>query len=520
MVSQGSPRVVIRFVDQLDTVPVPGTEGGFSPFFSPDGMSLGFFADGTLKRVDIDGGRPLTLAEAGNPGASWGTNGTVVYVSPTGLMLVPENGGEPRALTTLAPRERHLWPEFLPGEEAVLFTRWTAGNPPSMEIAAVSLETGERRTLIAGTGPRFVSTGHLVFARDSDLWAVPFDQERLEVAGEAAPVVEGVQVNARGGWSHYAVAGDGTLVYLPSGGNEIELSLVIVDHEGREETLPGLGPGDYRDVSWSPDGRRLALTVGLTDLWTYDLARGVPDRLTTDANATNQNPVWTRDSQRVVYSSTLEGASQLVWRAADGSGTAEPLMPSNSETLLTEGWSSDGTMMLLTGEGGNLLGLRPPGETQVQALVDAEFTLGGPAVSPDGVWMAYHSALGGGAQDQFDVFVGRYPDLGDRQRVSTRGGRMPRWSADGTKLFYLGLEGQELFVVPMTPGRSLGVGAPTVLFEGSYLPSVLRGRPYDVSPDGERFVMVRQTVTTPSTPRSLVLVLNWHQELLDRVPIP
>ena len=362
--SQGVPRLVIRSRDQLEVVPIPGTEGGYGPFFSPDGASLGFFAEGELKRVDLDGGPPVTLAQAENPGASWGSNGTVVFGIPSdGLMLVPANGGEPRALTAVAERERHLWPEFLPGEEAVLFTRWTAGDPPLMEIVVVSLETNEQRTLIAGTGPRFVSTGHLVFARDSSLWAVPFDEERLEVTGEPAPVVEGVQVNATGGWSHYAVAADGTLAYLPTAGDEVELSLVMVDRDGHEEMLDGIGPGDYRDVGWSPDGGRLVLTVDRTNLWTYDLARGVLAPLTTDADAVDEYPVWTPDSQRVVFTSTREGVSQLLWRAADGTGTAEPLLTAESGTTpLPGGWLPDGTTILFS-EGTDLFTLRPTDET-------------------------------------------------------------------------------------------------------------------------------------------------------------
>ena len=518
--SQGVPRLVIRSRDQLEVVPIPGTEGGYAPFFSPDGASLGFFAEGELKRVDLDGGPPVTLAQAGSPGASWGSNGAVVFGIPSdGLMLVPANGGEPRALTAVAERERHLWPEFLPGEEAVLFTRWTVGDPPLMEIVVVSLETNEQRTLIAGTGPRFVSTGHLVFARDSSLWAVPFDEERLEVTGDPAPVVEGVQVNAPGGWSHYAVAADGTLAYLPTAGDEVELSLVIVDRDGREETLDGIGPGDYRDVGWSPEGGRLVLTVDRTNLWTYDLARGVLAPLTTDADAVDEYPVWTPDSQRVVFASTREGVSQLLWRAADGTGTAEPLLTAERGTTpLPGGWLPDGTTMLFS-EGTDLFTLRPTDETPPHLLFDAEFFVGAPAVSPDGAWMAYHAALSG-APGRPDVYVERYPGLGDRQRISTSGGRLPRWSADGTQLFYLGLEGRQMFMVPMTLGASLAAGVPTVLFEGTYLPPLARGRQYDVSPDGERFVMVRQTVTTPDTPRSLVLVLNWFEELNERVPTP
>ncbi len=166
-VTQGVPVLVVRSIDQLEAAPIRGTEGGYGPFFSPDGNSLGFFSDGAMKRIDLDGSPPLTLAESGNPGASWGTNGTVVFSIPSeGLMLVQANGGEQRALTKVPRGERHLWPAFLPGEEAVLFTRWTAGNPPRMEIAVVSLDADEPRTLVAGTGPRLVSSGHLVFARD------------------------------------------------------------------------------------------------------------------------------------------------------------------------------------------------------------------------------------------------------------------------------------------------------------------------------------------------------------------
>ena len=240
-----------------------------------------------------------------------------------GLMQV-STGGEPRPLTEPAEGgARHYWPTFVPGGEAVLYTIRQRGLD-TFEVAVVSLDTGAQQTLVRGTDGAVTPSGHLVFGRESSLWAVPFDPDRLTVSGEPAPMVEGVQVNT-GGWAQYALADDGTLVYLPGAvGGDVEL--VWVDRVTGEETPLGAPPRAYAYPRISPDGTRVAVdTVDQQqDIWVWDLTGETLTRLTFDA-AREQLGTWTPDGERVIFGSERAGASALFWRAADGTGTAEPL---------------------------------------------------------------------------------------------------------------------------------------------------------------------------------------------------
>ena len=231
-------------------------------------------------------------------GASWGRDETILFGTPSaGLSRVSAAGGEPEPVTTLEESElSHRWPNILPGGKAALFTVWS-GSVDTAQIAVVSLETGEYRTLVGGTYPRYASTGYIVFGREASLWAVPFDADRLEVTGSPVPVLEGVRVEGNRGAAQFALANDGSLLYVPGGAAEAPRHLVWVDREGREEPLPA-EPRAYTYPRISPDGTRVALDVRdqERDIWIWDVARETLTRLTFDAGP-DFYPVWTPDGE-------------------------------------------------------------------------------------------------------------------------------------------------------------------------------------------------------------------------------
>jgi serine/threonine-protein kinase len=395
--------LTVRPLNQLSRVTLP-MRSGFGPFVSPDSMWVGFLevSDRTLKKVPILGGSPVTICSVPEllRGASWGEDGTIVYAGPMGsLWRVAANGGEPQQITKPdSTLQRHSWPSFLPGRRAVLFTivpvigGVEAGK--TAQIALLNLDTGERRILIPdGSSPRYAPIGHLVYAGDGTLRAVGFDLERLEVTTSPTPVLEGV-ITKTSGAADFAFAADGTLVYLPGRPADSQRTVVWVDQAGREEPLPGLPAGDYQSVRLSLDGTHLALDPGRPrDIWTYQIARGTTTKITTDA-ADDQQPLWTPDGQRIVFTSNRSGRQELYSQRADGSGTAERLfpLPEGLDRIHAHAWSRDATM-LVVGVGDHS-GFRQigtvtmGGDRKFERLIGSEFINGAPAISRDGRWMA------------------------------------------------------------------------------------------------------------------------------------
>jgi eukaryotic-like serine/threonine-protein kinase len=332
----GVQQLFLRAMDSMETKPIQGTEGGISPFFSPDGQWLGFFAGNKLKKISVSGGAALTLGEAANPqGASWGSKGIIAF-SHTGvssLVQVPDVGGNAQPLTRLEKGEAsHRWPEFLPGGKAVLFAAGTsAANFVTSQIVVQSVGVGQRRNLIQGaTQPRYAPSGHLVYAQEGSLMAVPFNPQRLEVTGTAVPVVDGVLQSRITGVAQYSFSGTGSLVYVPGSVQAGQLRLVWVSRNGAE--LPLVAPGHaYRQPRISPDGHRVAVTVDEQgdQVWVYDLSRETLTRLTFDGDW-NTDPVWAPDGKRIAFESNKEGPLNLFWQQADGSGGLERLTTSDS----------------------------------------------------------------------------------------------------------------------------------------------------------------------------------------------
>ena len=372
-------------------------------------------------------------------------------------MRVPGAGGEPIILTTPDPEEgRHNWPAFLPDGRAVLFTI-SKGIPISdKQIAVLSLESGETKILADGTGPRFAASGHLVFGRESSLWAVPFDPDRLTVEGTPAPVVEGVQVNAGGGWALYDFAPDGSLAYLA--GQSLFGHLIAVDREGASTPLAD-EPHAYFQPRFSPDGRRIAVEAD-DDIWILDVARGTLSQLSVGGA---EGPVWTPDGARVTYAATAEGRDRgIFWKPADGSGEAEQLASLEHPRRLGS-WSPDGETLVFAvshpSTGYDLWVL--PGDGQPQPFLATPFSERNPELSPDGRWLLYLSDESG----RIEVYLQPYPGPGQRTKVSTAGGTEPSWSRDGREIFYRDGARRDLMVVSFNASAEPSVGQPRLLFE-------------------------------------------------------
>jgi hypothetical protein len=316
-----STRIRLRGLAQADATSLAGTEGGFDPFFSPDGRWLAFFTAGKLKKVSLHGGDPVTLCEAINPwGGTWGEDDTILFSArgATELTRVAAAGGKAEVVFT--PDQRR-WPQVLPGGEAVLFTARGLGNPDFLSLVAFFPGSGETKPLLeGGSFARYVPTGHLIYVRGGAVHAVPFDPERVEVTGAATVVLDGVRVE-RGGAAQLSTSRDGTLVYAPGGAMNIT-ELVWVDREGKVEPL-GFPPLPFGSFRLSPNGRRLAAVVSerQPDVWIYDLERETRHKLAPESDSSS--PIWAPDGTRAAFVSRRAGGGRVYLKSADGSGAAE-----------------------------------------------------------------------------------------------------------------------------------------------------------------------------------------------------
>jgi len=521
----------LREMDQLEPAPIRGTDGGREPFFSPGGQWVGFWANGNLRKVSVTGGAPVSLCECGNPyGASWGADDTIVFgQGPAGILRVSTNGGTPEVLIPMDSEkgERGHGPQMLPDGRTVLFTLSTTPSWDESQIVTQSLETGERRVLIeGGRDARYVPTGHLVYALAGTLLAVPFDLERLEVTGDPVPVVEGVG-RARAGAAHASFSDSGSLVYVPES-SLISLSfafareLVRVDREGNASLLTET-LGEWETPRFSPDGQRLAVRkvdeTGQQDVWLLELSRGTLTRLTFEGG---HHPLWSPHGERVLFTLDRVEGTNIFSQPADGSGSAEQLTTGPGQRY-PAAITSDGKTLIFRQGGDTVEVLQPSldigmvrleGESEPEMLLDTSFDEHTPKLSPDDRWLAYVSNESG----RDEIFVTRFP-TGGKWQISTEGGREPMWSRNGLELFYR--NGEKMMAVDVSAGPG-SAGKPTLLFEGPYDLKIGSGvTNYDVTPDGQGFVMIRapeRPAESSGPPQQINVVLNWFEELKRLVP--
>jgi serine/threonine-protein kinase len=523
--------LAVRSLGELEPRVLSGLTQVRSPTISPDGRWVAFFSGFELKKISITGGPAVTLCSfQGAPrGASWGDNDEIVFASSasgTGLRAVAAGGGDPKVITKADAYQ--IFPSVLPGGQAVLFTITSDVNTSeNSQIAVVDRRTGRQKLLVpGGSQPEYVDPGYLIYAVSGTLRAIRFDLERLEVVGDAIPVVEQVMMSATGA-ANYAVSRNGTLVVVPGGPASAARSLVWVDRQGREEAIKA-PIRSYTFLRLSPDGARAALDIRdqERDVWVWDFARETMTRLTFGP-ALDAAPVWTPDGRRIAFQSTRAegGAPNIFWQAADGTGAVERLTKSTNAQG-PNAFSPDGTRLVFTettpktGIDVRMLDLTsstgPASDDRpAQTIVQTTFQEGNADVSPDGNWIAYQSNESGNLQ----VYVRPFPKTdGGRWQVSTGGGGRPVWARNGRELFYIDTDNR-LNVVPVRATPTFSAGSPVRVFDARYF-SNIAGRTYDVSPDGRRFLMIKDNAVADgasSKPANLIVVEHWPEELKARL---
>jgi serine/threonine-protein kinase len=518
-------RLYVRSLDQLE--PTLLTDLARSPFFSPDGQWLAFANDkNTLSKVAVSGGPVVSICKLdGVPrGATWGPGDTIIFATSdtsSGLFRVPAAGGEPQVLTKPDVQKGeldHLYPELLPGGHSVLFTITKRESVANSEIAVLDLDKGTYRVLIqGGSNPHYSSSGHIIYGVAGTLRAVAFDLPSLQVHGTPSPVVEGVTTKTSGAAS-FSVSPGGTLAYLAGGPVSGLRNLVWVDRQGREEAIKA-PPRAYAYARVSPDGTRVALDIRdqENDIWIWDLRRENLARLTFDPGM-NRGAEWTPDGKRLAFSAQREGSENIYWQPADGSSMPEALTKNPKASLVPEAISPDGTQLLFTQSA-------PPrdiGRVQLDGEHKSDVVLKidaanahNPAISPDGRWLAYQSD----ESVREEIYVRPFPDVnGGRWQITTNGGTRPLWNPNGRELFYYTAPGT-LMSVSIEPGATFRADTPRMVFQGRY-PAPQDGRQYSISPDGRRFLMIKDAAAdADAPPAQIVIVQNWFEELKQKVPV-
>jgi hypothetical protein len=503
-----------------------------APRFSPDDAWLSFVeGNGIISKVrpffkaPLSGGPAIQIAEYDNfHSGDWSRDGWLYYTAayPGGIVRIRDSGGPIERVTELdsSKGERsHRFAHLLPGEDALIYTVAFAGIDTynDARIDLWDLKTRQHKTLITGgTSAVYSPSGHIVYARGGKLLAVPFDLQRREVTGPAIPVVDDVMMTGNTGAAQFALSRRGDLAYVPGGVEGGNRTLVWVDRSGKTETLP-LKPASYLYPRLSPDGRSVAVEIEGPnhDFYFYDFGRTVLSKVTTDGMS--HNPVWSSDGKRLAYRSWISGGMTMWLMNADRSGTPVRLDPGGTRQNPAS-FSPDGKFLAFdqkdpaTDDDAWIL---PIDGGEPRPIARSKFGEGSAKFSPDGRWVAYSSDESG----KPEIYVQPFPGLGPKIQISNAGGTDPVWRRLGGELYYR--QGSKMMMVTVvTSGPELKASAPKVLFEGRYYEgtgaSCEMGGPaaanYDVTPDGQRFLMVRDDTPDVYGTR-VVVVTNWVEEL-------
>jgi hypothetical protein len=526
-------RLMLRALDKLDSVPIPGTERAVGPFFSDNGEWIAFWQEGQLKKITVSGGPAVPICPwADAYGGAWGANGTIVFSQgKQGVWSVPDGGGQPTQLIKLDTNKGESVEglQVLPGNRGLLFTVTTITGPQSAQVkqdtaqvVAVAANSSERKVLVTGAfGARYLPSGHLVYVRQGTILAQSFDVDRLVATGNPIPVIEGVLAAASQGGvnaagismtAQYGVSRDGLLAYVPARAAGAARTLVWVDREGKETPISA-PPRPYVYPKISPDGTQVAVDVRdqEEDIHIWHLARQTLRRLTFDPKP-DVAPVWTPDGQRLVYTAMGQG---LVSRAADGTGPVESLTRQGDFLHAASAFTANGKILLFSEAqaGYDIMQLNLAGKPEASPLIQTNRNEMSAALSPDGKWVAYQANDSGPTK----IVVRPFPDVqAGRWEIPSEEATRPAWTSN-REISYL-MPGGTMMVVGVNTTKGIQFDNPTKLFSGPYF-MTLTGRTYDVTRDGKRFLMVKTTNQTLADAPRIILVENWFEELKRRVPV-
>ena len=523
-------QLVVRRFNQLEATLIPGVTAAVMPFISPDSRWIAFVNDSLLlKKVPATGGEPVTIARlpVWPRGGTWVDDATIIIGtnSPsTGLLRVPAGGGDPTVLTTpdrARGEEGHILPSALPGGRAVLFTIGAA-DPKNAQVALLDLSSGQQTTLIRGArDAQYVESGHIVYLSGFAMAAVRFDLSNRAVVGEPVRVLDEM-ASAPTSALNVAATRAGTMVFLPRGAAaSVSRTLVWVDRKGKE-TPVAAPPRAYESVRLSPDGSQAAVSIRdqENDVWVWNFARQTLTRQSFDADI-DMVPVWTPDGRSLIFSSTRAGVYNLYLHGVNAAGS-DVRLTSGANTQLPESVTPDGKSVIAhevrPDTGSDIV--RIPFATDREAtttaddLVQTQYDEWNGEVSPDGRFFVYQSDESG----QFEIYVRPYPEVGSARWQVSSGGGSPIWAPGGRELIYLD-RAQRLTSVSIDTSRGdVRTGTPATFGPAPAIPGPWRV--FDVSPDGQRFLVIKQEGGAPADvpPRSFVVVENWFEELKQLVP--
>jgi serine/threonine-protein kinase len=517
-----------RGLDASAAEPIAGTEGGFAPFFSPDGEWLGFFTATELKKVPLAGGAPIRISPVPpvTAGAAWGADGNIVLTLTANhsLSRVSEGGGALQPVSTLDSsrgENSHLWPQILPEGRGILVTMvlgkdWQ--DFANSQIVVLDPKSGRRTVVLEGSPFARYAAGQIVFVRGGSMFRVPFDVTRLAVTGPPIPLAERVTIDSGDGAASFAVTTDGMLVYADGPPVDVPRSVVFrLDRQGVEKPML-LPDAYYSQPRLSPDGRTLALVKcdgESCKVFLYELERKVLTPLTSEPGRFF-NPVWSPDGRRLAYSGFAVGAPTLYVKNTDGSGQPRRLTSAPTERReaaeFPDSWSPDGSTIayilvsrIVTGKGERDVWLvSPDGKGKARPWLESPYAESAAAFSPDGRWTAYVADESG----RKEVYVRPFSGAGGRIKISSEGGAEPVWTREGREVLYR--QGNQFLSVDVRTEPALSAGIPRVLFSGDFLPGGREDAPfqYAVSADGNAIYAVR-VIAVPEPERHLAVVTNW-----------